>query len=222
MFGDSWAWGDELVDPELVDGQPWQDQNRPYRERHCYAGVLGKRLACAVENLAWPGSSLQSMIWTYLWWLENEILDLDRCLVLVGLTEPSRHSWYNPRHVSYADDPPWNRFMHGLWVRDSGADIDPEWRQLWRLHTAITACDELDRLNYLQALHFFSPDRGHPRLIFNTYPARSDAQVPGLVPGNCRDVVTDEPGLLAPNGHPNAQGHLRIADYLATYLDQNG
>ena len=45
-FGDSWMYGDELLDPELLKINPTAhtcfDQNTTYREHNCFLGLLGQ------------------------------------------------------------------------------------------------------------------------------------------------------------------------------------
>jgi hypothetical protein len=119
-FGDSWMYGDELLDPVLLaqdsTAHTCFDQNTVYRERHCFLGQLGAHYNVPTENFGIPGGSLTSTQWTYQWWLDHETVPLNECLVLVGLTNSNRITHYNPNHVHYSNDPPWNKFVHSSWV----------------------------------------------------------------------------------------------------------
>jgi hypothetical protein len=69
-FGDSWMFGDELLDPKLAAQDPdahccWV-QNTHYRESHCFLGLLGQHYDWPTENFGIPGGSLDSTQWTYL------------------------------------------------------------------------------------------------------------------------------------------------------------
>ena len=57
-FGDSWIYGDELLDPKLVEQDQeahscWS-QNVDYRETNCFLGLLGQNYDVPVENFGIP------------------------------------------------------------------------------------------------------------------------------------------------------------------------
>jgi hypothetical protein len=222
-FGDSWVWGDELIAPDLLhlpDVHACLDQNKTYREQNCFLGLLGQRLGLPTENLGWPGGSLQSTIWTYIWWLNNTDVNPTDCLILVGLTDAYRMSFYNPGHVSYADDPDWNKFVHSTWVHYSDSKFAEEWQQMVRLHTTLTDCEELHRLNYQQAVLFFDgQSQGNLFQFCTMRPEMHLTQASLLWPDtSLRNKVAD-PRLLAANGHPNELGHQFILDQLLVAID---
>lgn len=228
-FGDSWMWGDELLNPELKDhphAHPVFHENTPYRESHCFLGLLGKHYGVPTENFGIAGGSLQSAIWTYLWWIEHEQLSPEDCLILVGHTDPNRHSFYNPNHASYDNDPPWNKFVHNSWVH-AGADCcEPDWVNLVKLHTVLTDSQQQHRLNAHQSLRFFDGQScalGHNVIQFYTMQAYYPIDtLPSLYrpSGSLHDLVRDNKSLLAPDGHPNELGHRVIADQLIEKIDQ--
>lgn len=229
-FGDSFVWGDELLDPALAkhpEAHSVMVENTIYRESHCFLGCLGSYYNVPTENFGWPGGSLQSTIWIYLWWIEHETVPLDRVLVLIGLTDSNRTSFYNPNHVSYANDPPWNRFMHSNWIHSEASTVGADWIDMGKRYMMLTDCEELMRLNFLQALLFFAgQDKRHAGLLqFKTI---------------CSDLVVNDPTLLWPNsglqgffddqinrqdflcpmGHPNERGHQKIAELLIPEIDR--
>ena len=75
-FGDSWMYGDELMDPEYAaqhpEGHYSDEQNFSYRLRHCFLGQLGEHYDVPTENFGIPGGSLGSTMWTFQWWLDHE------------------------------------------------------------------------------------------------------------------------------------------------------
>ena len=157
-FGDSWMYGDELIDPEYIqqcpDGHYSDEQNFPYRLKHCFLGQLGQHYNVPIENFGIPGGSLGSTMWTFQWWLDHETLPLDQCLILVALTNADRITHYNPNHVHYSDDPPWNKFIHSTWVEYGSSVIPDAWRTMVKQELVLSSCMELNRINYHQAVLF--------------------------------------------------------------------
>ena len=72
VFGDSWIFGDELIDPKHPEWECCFTQNDEYRLDHCFSGLIAKELGVPYENYGQPGASLQSTIWIFLWWLNNK------------------------------------------------------------------------------------------------------------------------------------------------------
>jgi len=227
-FGDSWMWGDELLDPALVDHEyahPILMENIPYRESHCFLGLLGKHYGVPVENFGIPGGSQQSAIWTYLWWLEHEQLDPAECLIIVGHTDASRYTFYNPNHKSYGNDPEWNRFVHSAWVHNGSGNISKEWVDMVKMHTVLTSCKQSATLTYQQSVLFFEGQHNtlsknvlqfcslNPPTVMNAsnliWPDRSISL-----------FVNNDRSLLAPNRHPNELGHETIKNHLIPEIER--
>lgn len=206
-FGDSWVWGDEL-DSSL-------------REEQCWLGRLGKHYNLPTENFGWPGASLQSTIWAYLWWYEHEQIARDKCLILIGLTDSHRHSWYDPRSTVYPTDPPWHRFVHSSWVQHSQATTDPHWHRVVKDWYQLSDCDQLRRLNYQQAVLFFQGQDDRNLLQFCTLRPEIPMSASTLIwpTQGLRDLL-DRPEWLAPNGHPNQLGHQRISELLIDEINR--
>ena len=228
-FGDSWVWGDELLDPELVNhphAHPVLVENTAYREQHCFVGRVAQHYGVPCENFGIPGGSLQSTIWNYLWWIEHETVPLDQCLVLVGLTDGGRTSFYNPNHVSYSNDPPWNRYVHSAWIH-SGSCYSQEWQTMAKQHVVLTDCRALAQLNYQQAVLFFHGQSCSltPNLFqFCTIDApmvlnHSSLLWPNQTLSSLLSQQPDPKSLLAPQRHPNENGHSLIAQHLISAID---
>lgn len=216
-FGDSFVWGDELVDPKLGhDATAATAENTAYREQHCFVGQLGTHYGVPTENFSWPGSSLQSAIWNYCWWRERT-QDLDQYLVIVGLTSAYRTSFYNPNHVIYENDPPWHRYVHSTWVNHSQMMYDQPWQDLVKLHTVLTNSEQSQKLNYLQSVYFWQGVQTcHAGVLqFPTMPAVTQVQADNLIWANSslRDWL-HTPDLTCAHGHPNEKGHLEISNKL--------
>lgn len=233
-FGDSWMYGDELLNAALKQSDPeahccW-DQNTQYREQHCFLGLLGAHYDLPTENFAIPGGSLESTEWTYLWWLDHEPNPQD-CLVLIFLTESNRASFYNPRHTHYSNDPPWNRFVHSTWVHFGSSVIGPEFTDMIKRYLVLTECEQLWDLRYRRAVLLFdsmATSNKIATLMWNTMPPlRAMPTVRNLVwPSFAwtlyfRDHADNQDrGLIMPGGHPNERGHRLIRDRLIPELDR--
>ena len=232
-LGDSWMYGDELLDPVLVTHEHAHATlhlNVPYRENHCFLGLIGAHYGVPTENFGIPGGSLESTEWTYLWWLDHEPRT-DRCLVLVFLTESNRASFYNPKHIHYSNDPPWNKFIHSTWVHFGSSVIGPEFTDMIRRYLVLTECAELWDLRYRRAVRLFDSHAhkaGISTLMFNTMPpVRTMPDISTLIwPDFAWTLYFREHpqnrdrGLVMPGGHPNEQGHEIIRDLLIPEIDR--
>jgi len=227
-FGDSWMWGDELFDPDLKDianPHPVMIENTPYRESHCFLGLLGTHYNVPTQNFGVPGGSLQSSLWTYLWWLEHEQLDPRECLILVGHTEGNRDTFYNPRHVSYANDPPWNKFVHSAWIHSGATCFDSDWVTMVKANMVLTNCNELSNLAYRQSVLFFEGQnyKFHNNVIqFTTMGPSTHINAEGLLwpESGLASLVKNNPELLAPKRHPNERGHEVIRNHLIPEIER--
>jgi hypothetical protein len=228
-FGDSWMWGDELLDPALVNhpnAHPVLVENTQYRESHCFLGLLGQHYGVPTENFGIAGGSLQSTVWNYLWWLEYEPTPQD-CLVLVALTSADRHSFYNPNHQPYDNDPPWHQYIHSAWVHAGAGNMKSEWIDMVKKHMTLTDCKQLSDLNYTQTVLFFdgrSTDTAGI-LQFNSLSPQKRMQRSSLLwPDLGLQVMFSKlphrQHLLASKGHPNVAGHDWIAELLIPEIDR--
>lgn len=233
-FGDSWMYGDELMDPEYVakhpDGHYSDDQNTEYRLNHCFLGQLGKHYNVPIENFGVPGGSLTSTMWTFQWWLDHEELPLEDCLILIGLTNADRITHYNPRHKHYSKDPEWNKFVHSTWVNFGSSVVPDDFATMMKYQMTLTDCPALSKLNFQQAVLFFDgiAARNNLNMVqFNIMPAvREIPNVPTFPwPGFSWTMwFRDHPGnqqreLICKDGHPNEIGHSLIRDHLIVHID---
>lgn len=232
-FGDSWMYGDELLDPDLAQQDPeahcsW-DQNTQYRESHCFLGRVAQHYQLPVENFGIPGGSLESTEWTYLWWLDHEPCP-QTCLVIVFLTESNRASFYNPNHVHYSNDPPWNKFVHSTWVHFGSSVIGPEFTDMIKRYLVLTECHDLWDLRYrrtVMLLDGIAAKRNIPTVMWNTMPpVRTMPDVDRIIWPDFSWTMwfRDYPGnqqreLIKSGGHPNEIGHELICNMLIPELD---
>ena len=225
-FGDSWIWGDELLDPDLRNhprAHPSLMENTLYRQENCFIGKLSNFYCVPYENFGIPGGSLQSTIWTYLWWLKHENLDPKDCLILIGLTEASRTSFYNPNHVVYPNDAPWNRFVHSAWIHSGFSCHNKEWDQMVKYNMTLTDCNELSELNYHQTVKFFEGQyhclsKNILQFCTSSPPVLTAAE--NLIwPDRSLGSFLTRPEFLAPNRHPNELGHELLCDHLINQIN---
>jgi hypothetical protein len=228
-FGDSWIWGDELLDPDLLShphAHPVLMENTGYRESHCFIGQLGAHYGVPTENFGIAGGSLTSTIWNYLWWLDNESLDPAECLVLIGLTSATRKTFYNPNHRFYGNDPPWNRYVHSAWVHH-GSCYSQDWMQSIKMLTTLSDCHEQDVLNYKQTVMFFEGQVAvrTPKLLqFCTINPPTKLESNSLVwaDRSLATFIDQQPNptqYLCKHRHPNEKGHQLIAENLIPVVD---
>jgi len=232
-FGDSWTFGDELVDPALrhLDEDEFcdhDDSNKPWRLTNCYAGQVAEHYGVEFDNLAFPGSSLESMRWTLNWLINHSGQDLSDALLLVGLTDSSRQSWFNPLHQVSMKDPPWNRHMHGTWLTQPNPDIDENWFQLQKLWLGMSYHKDWSEFNFQQTINQFdyaAASTGATVLQFSVLENAWTAKVPSLLyPGmNWRSILRKKMSsegieLFAEKGHPNEKGHEIISKHLIEHI----
>jgi len=226
VFGDSWVYGDELVDPAHPEWECCDHYNNDYRLNHSFGGLLAKELGVPYENYGHPGGSLQSTIWTFLWFLENT--DWSDTVCVVGLTGPDRQTWFNPEHEHMGDDPEWNKFIHSTWVNFGSSVIPKVWQDFGKQYLTLSHDNQLSLYNYQQAVYFFdgiAKTKNIPLIQFNLYD-------PGTVISGCDTLLwpdqnmqkrlldrPDEKQIHAPGHHPNENGHQIISKELLSEVN---
>ena len=224
-FGDSWIWGDELIDPALKSHprcHPALTENTPYREQNCFLGLLGQHYLVPVENYGIPGGSLQSAVWTFLWWLDHETHPED-CLILVGHTDAARFSYYDSNKVMTSIDPDWNRFVHSAWPGNL------EWQPLIQQQTVLTDGRQTQALRFQETVLLFDGVAARKNLNlmqFQIMPADVEMDLPTRIWAgfSTTEWFRDHPGnqrreLIMPGGHPNEIGHQMITEKLISTID---
>ena len=220
-FGDSFAWGDELL--ALDQTQCADYGNRFYRQQRCYTGLLGSHYGVPTENLAFPGGSCQSTRWTYTWWRQQEP-DPGSCLVLAQLSGPWRSSQFDRHRRQHETDLDWNRFVHSCWI-ESYRINNPVACEYFRLESDLADCEERNRLIQAETYLFFQGQSSEVAalLMFNSqYPSMEHGICPEalLWQGEELPKVINDTRCFTAIGHLNEAGHERLATLLIQEIDR--
>jgi hypothetical protein len=223
-FGDSWMYGDELLDP-TVDQHYSHPDNDHYRNSNCFLGRLGKHYQVPVENYGISGGSLQSTVWKFMQWLDQEP-NPDQALILVAITESDRFSHINPNPKFEK-----HRMVHSTWIESDDITVPPEFKTLIKQQTVTTVSEQWSTLNYQQSVLFFDgvASRNHlkllqfhvstPKIKLQNIPTLVDPEfsltqwfVHGIQPIHDRKYIHLD-------GHPNELGSELVKDRLISYID---
>lgn len=225
-FGDSWMFGDELIDPSLNKHYSNPD-NDAYRQQHNFLGLLGKHYNVPAENLGLSGGSLQSAQWQLLRWLQREP-NPETCLVLHAITEADRFTHYDPDYNPRLRN---SEMVHSTWVDGGSSEVPGGIRDLIKQQIALTMCEPLRELNYLQALNLFdgiAARHNIPMLQFHIADGPIELKLPTVLPWEyslmrwfVQELQADYGRIYVhEHGHPNEKGHQLIADMLQKDIDR--
>jgi len=212
-FGDSWIHGDGLIDQSDSSKESWQ-----YREDNCLVGQLGKLLGipfrASIINKGLSGGSLQSTQWEFAHWAQSEN-NFSDTLVLIGLTESSRQSWWRSNHNEA-------NYMHNHHVFPGHG-----WEDFVKFYQLNSNDPGLWKMNYWLAVEFFSnwcQVNRVPLAMFNVFPAPCNSSHVIQPSWNMRghlDMLEHTVGnVTAPCKHPNQKGYKLLAEYLFTHLKE--
>jgi len=232
-LGCSWTYGDELIDPKFRhlgenEFRDHYDENKPWRLANCYAGLVASYFGLELDNCAFPGSSLESMRYT-----ANHIMrtydNLDETIWLVGLTDSTRISWYNPRHEVSNKDPAWNRHIHSTWLAAGlNPNVDSNWNELQKLWTAMSfdrAWAEYNHQVTVSLFDYIKHITNAEVIQFNCLPNPYSHQAPTFLysGSSWQQILKDkqkelEVKTFASGGHPNEKGHEIISKHLIDHI----
>lgn len=219
-FGDSFAWGDELVASDQIRAADYG--NRQYREQHCYTGILANHYGVVAENFAFPGGSCQSTRWIYTWWRQQEP-EPGSCLVLVQLSGPWRSSQFDQHRIQHETDAKWNRFIHSAWVESYKHNHAIAY-QYFMAEQTLADCEFRNNLVQAETYLFFQGQTTvHPMLMFNSqcHTLEHGIMTDNLLwQGHDLNWLLPEREFWATNGHLNEQGHQKLADILIQDIDR--
>lgn len=219
-FGCSWIHGDEIEHPTA---EPGSKQYREYQEKNCTFGQLSKLLgikysSARVINRGVSGGSLQSTQWEFSNWMQRNTPGADT-LVVVGLTEASRQSWWNGPNKDNAKYG--GRYMHNHWVHPGHP-----WEDFVKFYYGNSDEHKLWALNYwttVTFIHNYCSVHGVPLFMFNVFPAPMDMPEVFNSSWNARgymhSIQHGEGDVLAPGKHPNEKGSIILAERLHHMID---
>ena len=193
-FGDSWMFGDELLDPELQrrdpDAHPCLHENNTYRDSHNFLGLVAQHYGVPMENFGIAGGSMQSSMWTFLWWLDHEP-EPEKCLILIGHTDSDR-----------------------LMVKQQLVLTNCSELAKLNYQQTLLSFDGIAARRNLQMMQFqIMPEDVKLDLPTQIWPGFSTTIWFRDHPGN------QQKELVKPGGHPNEIGHKMIADKLISTID---
>lgn len=215
-FGDSWAFGCELADP--------------VKQNYCY--YLGQQLEFdEVRNFSMPSSSIGHMVWQFRTFLDTKRDDeqylasffltaKERFLLDISLDDklpftlsPRGAGEHTIRRTQLAAD-----HINGFWYRYCHNDV----MDIIRTNTELLALQQL--CQHYKINYFFLPGWQE----FEFWPEINQAHV---VPGGCKEILNlkgaqsgdfIENPYIKPNlGHPNVEGHRRIAKLIHRWIKSN-
>ena len=228
-FGCSWTFGDELIDPSLRDNIPHSadHRNNDYRDSHSFPGLIANHFGWDYQCLAYPGCSLQAMIWNLNWWLDNTSQEIiNESFIISGLTEESRNSWYNPYHQHAGEFAGLHRYMHSSWLMTDAVIKDEpymdEWREFSKLYLVLSDCNATRELNFRETVRFFDGVSARfeiPMLQLNVLsnPRTINAPTISTDEMSISDFINAKSArdsMIAAGGHPNEKAHQIISEHL--------
>jgi len=212
-FGDSWIHGDGLVEV-----QDYSKESFWYREQNCLIGQLAEFLQIpydsdAVKNFGTSGGSLQSTQWDFTQWAKQET-DFSNLLVVVGLTESSRQSWWQSGDVNYIHN-------HNVFPGHS-------WDEFVKHYQTHSNDESLWQMNYWIATEFFynwAVTNNVKLAMFDIFPAPIESphviQSNWNMRGELARLEHTVGGVTAPCKHPNKKGYHLLANHLHKLLQSS-
>ena len=136
--GDSWVFGSEIVDPELVKQHPpgvycgeydYQEENDSYRVPLIFPRHLGELFDANVTNLSWPADDNNSILTRTMSYVCEHYLSkgksTENLFVMIGWSSPERNSfWYKDENISHP---------FRLWPHVKNFET-PQQEEFWKLY----------------------------------------------------------------------------------------
>lgn len=220
-FGDSWIHGDGLVD--VTDSTK---QSFHYRVQNSIIGQLAECLqipydSANVVNHGTSGNSLQGTQWDFAQWAQSEN-NFDNTLIVVGLTESARQSWWRYQYTSRSEDYEVN------YVHAHAIGKYPEWSDFIKFYQINANDPSLWKINYWLITEFFhnwAVANNTKLLMFNIFPAPIES--PHVIDphwnarGELARIEHEIGNVTAPCKHPNEKGYQLLAKHLHKLLQSS-
>lgn len=235
-IGDSYMFGDELVKHRDV-GIKLPDRtelNSEFRKEKCFLGQLARRFQAEAINLGYPGASLRSMRDALTWYIQ-EGNEIENSLLLVGITQPWRESWYNQYHKRKIDiEPKWNNHVHSSWIfsdLQTGQNnySNTIWNDQFKIYMEMQDCEKRSTIELNQSLLFFDgigKQYNIPVVQVNVFVPPGDPTKRVIVPSYYEPDASID-GCIKPystlkeeGGHPSVKGHRVVADWIQSIIDR--
>lgn len=224
MFGCSWAYGDELLDPTVnlsSDEFSYETAHTPYRYAHCFGGLIAAHYGAKLTNFGICGGSNLSSQWEFLRWLDTAYNSSKSYLVINALTEPERTSWFDANGVN-------DNYKHSICIagkHDDETVHTVKWEEHFK-HYLVNSSSRLSRrVTYMQSLELFHgacATRQIDLVQFNVWTLLDKlSSYPSSLLWPEHDMRTIiRPPMLAPREHPNEEGHRYIANMLIPEIER--
>lgn len=229
VFGDSWSYGSDLVDPALVpklesEGYGLQDaeykyfhENVAYREKHRYSNLLSDLLSIPVENYSEPGISLVGMKARFINWLSEQI-NLDDTIVIFSTTDCERYSFYSNEA---------KRWIHSSFLQYNRKDH--RLHEMWKLHLTTSSCKELSDYTLKECVmstRALCKEHNIKWMYAPVFPQNSHGIVDDdyVMTFSMKELMEIEErnghNIWAWGEHPNELGHKLIAKHLISFMKE--
>jgi len=230
VFGDSWTYGADLVDPALVpklesEGYGLQDaeyryfhDNVAYREEYRYSNLLQKALGVPVKNLSEQGDSLIGMRVKFMKWLQEQSQDLSNILVIFATTSHQRYSFYS------ANDKEWyssSQLAYGL--------KDHPLAQMWKQHLVLSSSREFSDYtlrDFVYTTRALCKEHNLKWIYAPVFPKHSHGNIEDEYTTDwsmtdiCNQRTMEGHKVWAWGDHPNELGHQFITKYLISFMKE--
>ena len=130
--------------------------------------------------------------------------------LIAGITDPGRKSYFDQQQ----DGIPWIKHRHSTWLRTTFIE---HWSELDKLWTSLCHCDEWEKFNLYQTLQIFS-SINTPTVLLPVFDYSAQWKHKNKADFVLQSWLSDTD--FAPHGHPNENGHQKIAQRLIEYIDR--
>lgn len=218
VFGCSWAYGSELVDPDIASeitdsyhglGSDFDRANHAYRLDHCFGKLLANNFELDFVNLAQPGNSNFGILNNLSEFVDtNNIKDF---MCVFAMTDSNRYSWY-------CDD----KFEHSSWIQwQRDHKMHASFRN-WLTHTNSSNWQTQTENLITRSIVSICDANGIPFVMFDCLPRAGQIKHSNYMwPGHCfkKDLEhNNKSKFLYQGGHPTEAGHARIAEILVDFV----